>query len=96
MENKEGKIRLEFGKFGLFEDKTKNSIPLESLDLKVQASYSYAKIIQTLKFKNVNPNNTNATFFLPKSMKSTMSKLDIYYGDLVAHGNVLHRITAKA
>ena len=90
MESDKGTFKLEFGSWGLFEDKTGNSVPLESLDFKVQASYNYAKIIQTLKFKNTNASNNHASFFLTKSIKSTMSKLDIYYGDLVAHGNVMN------
>ena len=75
--------------YGLYEKGGTNRIPLLHLDIDIEASYSYAKIGQTLTFKNTNPNNTEAVFYFPKSIKSCIGEIQVFYGDLVATASVM-------
>ncbi len=81
-------------KWGLFEANG-DVIPLLRANFKVQSSYCFTRIEQDLIFKNTNPNNASGTFYFPKTYKSAVSNVEIYYGDLVAVGKAMPRLIAK-
>ena len=84
----ENLVRRDLNIYGLFEKGSEVRIPLKSIDFRVEASYSYAKITQSLKFTNSNPQNLNAVFYFPKSIRSSISEIEVYYGDLKVIGKV--------
>lgn len=81
-------------KWGLFESNGAE-IPLVSVHFKVQSSYCFTRIEQDLTFKNSNPDNASGSFFFPKTFKSSVSNVEIYYGDLMAQGKAKPRLVAK-
>lgn len=75
--------------YGLYEKGGIHRLPLLHVDFEIEASYSYAKIGQTLTFKNTNPDNHEAVFYFPQSIKSSISEIQVFYGDLVATSSVM-------
>ena len=87
MEKSKQLIDINF--YGLYEKGGKQRMPLLHFDFDIEASYSYAKIGQTLTFKNTNPDNQEAVFYFPKSIRSAISEIQVFYGDLVASASVM-------
>jgi len=74
--------------YGLFEKGSEVRIPLKSIDFSVVASYTFADFTQSLKFTNTNPHNLHAVFYFPKSIRSSISRMEIYYGNVKVSGTV--------
>lgn len=91
-----GLIILPFNKYGLYEDKCSEPIPVTHIGYDVEASYSFAKITQTLTFKNVQFKANSANFYFPRSLTSSYSELEIFYGNLRVYGSVKAKEAAIA
>src|SRR3990167_8885576 len=92
-----GKVTFELNtKYGLYELGSDVAIPVSHIGFDVEASYSFAKITQTLTFKNIQFKQATANFYFPRSLSSSYSDLEVYYGNLKVYGSVKAKEDAVA